>query len=376
MRLLTEQLRQLRRDYKIPTRGLQRRARDVRRVANAWMRSARNAAKDVVRPVLKKGRRIRARAADRAYQTRGLMRGRIRRGRAPNVTWKRELLDFAVFGWWPASMRRAIGPIIGWQQKEPGVSYAKSFQHWSGRPALRMLEWRSVRRKRWLLRRYRRLSRPVDLSVPYVYVALHFQPERTTSALGGAFANQLLMVDLIARTVPPGWRVYVKEHPSQFYPKFAGERGRFPGYYEGLARIPGVHLVPLTLSPFDLIDGARAVATVTGSSGWEALARGVPVLLFGFGAWYKDVEGAFYVPTEAACRAAFDRLRNGYTIDETQLRRFMRAVDRVAVRADMGYRTPDELESGIGHDESVNALTGALKRWGARSANRDRYQAQ
>jgi len=346
----------------------------IRRVAIARMRPVRNAVKDVVRPVLKAGRRIRARAADRTYRTRGLMRGRILRGRAPQFTWKQELFDFAVFGWWPAPIRRAIGPITGIHLKEPGVSYPKSFQQWSGRLTMRLLEWRSVRRKRWLLRRYRRLSRPVELSVPYVYVPLHFQPERTTSALGGAFANQLLMVDLVARTVPPGWRVYVKEHPSQFYPKFAGERARFPGYYERLASIPGVHLVPLTVSPFDLIDGARAVATITGTSGWEALARGIPVLLFGFGAWYKHAEGAFYVPTEAACRAAFDRLRNGYTIDETELRRFIQAVNHVAVRADMGYRTPHELESGIGHDESVNALSEALKRWGTRSVPGDWYQ--
>jgi hypothetical protein len=143
-----------------------------------------------------------------------------------------------------------------------------------------------------------------DLSSPYIYFCLQFQPEKTTSPCGGIFVDQYLAIALIAKYLPPGWRILVKEHPGQYWAgPFYGYLGRDPGYYRRLLAIPEVELVSLDSSHFEIIDNSAAVATVTGTVGWEAIARGVPTVVFG-DVWFADAPGAHRVRNTAECREA------------------------------------------------------------------------
>jgi hypothetical protein len=187
--------------------------------------------------------------------------------------------------------------------------------------------------KRRLLRQYRELQRRPDLQAPFVFVPLHYQPEASTSPLGGAFADQLLMVRLLARYLPAGWRLYVKEHRSTFDPELRGQFARDAAYYDEILEVPSVTLVPMELASFELIDRARAVAAVTGTAGWEAVVRGVPALVFG-NAWYKDCEGVFDARTESGCADAFTRITAGFRPDEARVRLFLQSVAEVGLRAD------------------------------------------
>jgi hypothetical protein len=150
----------------------------------------------------------------------------------------------------------------------------------------------ALRKKRLLLDRYRQMGQTVNVSQPYVYVALHYQPEASTSPLGGVFVDQYLMVEMLSKCVPDGWLVVVRENPFQLKRRSSGDLARPLNFYHRLAKLPNVRLASLDASPFSFIDGAKAVATVTGTSGWEAVMRGVPVLAFGR-AWYLGCEGVF-----------------------------------------------------------------------------------
>lgn len=125
-----------------------------------------------------------------------------------------------------------------------------------------------------------------DLDVPFVYIPLHNQPEMSTQTLGGKFRDQLLIVEAIARILPVGWRIYVKENPRQT----AYARG--PMFFHRLSRIQGVQLVPSETSTYELSSRAQVTATVCGTAGYEALRKGKPVIIFG-GAWYGDFPGVF-----------------------------------------------------------------------------------
>lgn len=126
----------------------------------------------------------------------------------------------------------------------------------------------------------------VDWDAKFVYIPLHNQPEMSTQSLGGLFRDQLLVIEAVARALPEGWKIYVKDNPRQ------GTYARGPMFFHRLTRIKGVQLVPLDTSTYELSSKAQLTATVCGTAGWESIRKGKSVLVFG-GAWYKSFPGVF-----------------------------------------------------------------------------------
>jgi hypothetical protein len=225
-------------------------------------------------------------------------------------------------------------------------------------------KWNGDRKKLELSRHYDSLTKPVDFDHDYVYVTLSFQPERTTSPLAGRFVNPLLMVDLLSKTIPPGWQLFVKEHPFQLSAVGHGERSRTHWFYDDLASLPNVKLVPMSTPQFDLIDNAKAVAAMGyGTAAWEAVARGIPALAFGY-PWYLNCEGVFDAQSEASCREAFEIISNGYRVNSEKVRLFVKAIEDAGLKA---YVDPVQGRAAeIDYDENVLILTQVLKEAGAR----------
>lgn len=124
----------------------------------------------------------------------------------------------------------------------------------------------------------------VDLSGDYVYFPLQMQPEMTTSALGGRFRDQAYAIERLAGILPDGVRILVKENPKQ------GGYMRGPMFFHRLRRIPSVTFLPSWADTHALTGGAKFVATITGTVGWEAIRSGTPALVFGH-AWYRSLAG-------------------------------------------------------------------------------------
>ncbi len=157
-----------------------------------------------------------------------------------------------------------------------------------------------------LRKEYLKLQVKPDLAKKFVYVPLHYQPESSTSSLGDVFVDQILMIETLAVALPKDWVIYVKEHPTQWLirgPVYFGYRYR--GYYEKIAKLPNVFLIPISTDSFTLIDKSQALATVTGSAGWEAVLRDKPALVFGY-PWYRDCPGVFMVNNTEAVRFVLD----------------------------------------------------------------------
>ena len=124
----------------------------------------------------------------------------------------------------------------------------------------------------------------IDFNQSFVYFPLQFQPELTTSTLGGCFSDQLLAIEYLSSILPDDLWIYVKENPIQT----GAMRG--PNFFERLGRIPNLKFLPSYANTFDLIDKSKFVATVTGTVGWEAIRKGKNVLVFGI-PWYRDLPG-------------------------------------------------------------------------------------
>lgn len=229
----------------------------------------------------------------------------------------------AVAGLWPGlreAYRFFTAPAPANYLKRPGKTIEES--SFSG------LEWRlmkrgAYRRKRELARLYADMCDPVDFQKPYVYFPMHYQPENTTCPNGDAYNDQLLATALLAEALPPGWELYIKEYPNIFDYKLNGERARSESFYRDLRAIdPRIRLLPIAHSSFELIDRSAAVATVTGSAGWEAVCRGKPVITLGH-AWYNGCEGVFYAPRREQCREALAWAARHPKVDQERVRYFL-----------------------------------------------------
>ena len=203
--------------------------------------------------------------------------------------------------------------------------------------------------KKKLKKDYAILSGSVDLTQPYVYVALHYQPEKTTSPEGGIFVDQWLMINMLSASIPKGWKIYVKEHASQFSEKLYGEQGRSSNFYKKVATLDNVQLVLNDLNTFDLIDNAKAIATLTGTVGLEAVIRSRPVLSFGY-AWYALCHGVLDIKQVGELEKALTLIEQGYKIEAQKVNAFLYAIEKVSFPV---YLNPGN-KAGVSFSDEVN----------------------
>lgn len=205
----------------------------------------------------------------------------------------------------------------------------------------------TLQQRHRLYRRYHALASTASCDAPYIYVPLHYQPEASTVPTGGLFGHQHFMVDLLSRLAPEGWKILIKEHPSQLLFYYPNKFFRSSRYYEQLAEYPNVQLLPITgATSFDLIRNANAVATVTGYSGWEAINWGIPALVFG-SAWYSACDGVHRVRDDQTLRNALKKIAAGEKPDARKIDLYLKLLCEKAIVGK--YR------SGSEQDESLQA---------------------
>ena len=134
-----------------------------------------------------------------------------------------------------------------------------------------------------------------DYKNKYVFVALHYQPEETSTPTGGSFTEQELIINLLDSFLDKDIDIVVKEHKTQFHPNYEGATGRSSSFYKNILKNSNrVKFVSVESDPFKLIDNAIATVTISGTIGWESVIRGTPTLVFGR-AWYEDMIGVYKI---------------------------------------------------------------------------------
>jgi len=204
---------------------------------------------------------------------------------------------------------------------------------------------------------YKAARRPVPAAGErFVYFPLHLQPEATTNPMGGVFVDQYLALETLVRALPAGWKVVVKENPVQKFAK------RDYGFYEHLGAMDAVHLVSRDTSTFDLIERCEAVATITGTAGWEALFSARPAIVFGR-AFYRDAPGVIAVEDTESLASALREIEAGTFAAATHadVIRFLKALEHVSHHGvvDTAYLRDSDLpleESIERHAKALEAL--------------------
>ena len=137
----------------------------------------------------------------------------------------------------------------------------------------------------------------------YVLFPLHYQPEVSTLVMGTYYLDQAALIEDIAKSLPIGHRLYVKEHFFSI--------GRRPlAEYRRIKKCFNVRLVGALNNPIEMVMKADAVATISGTMGWESILLEKPTITFGdcFYNAYPQVYRAGLVPKVEWTRVFSDAL--------------------------------------------------------------------
>jgi hypothetical protein len=102
-----------------------------------------------------------------------------------------------------------------------------------------------------------------------------------------------------------------------------------------------------------------ALATITGTAGWEALFRKKPVLLFG-NIFYELAPGVFKISSNDECLHAInDIIDNRFSYDERLLKLFLLALESTSITTivDSLYRKDSYIEPQMLEDNLVQHLS-------------------
>lgn len=129
---------------------------------------------------------------------------------------------------------------------------------------------------------------------PRLYYPLHCDPGKTTQPEAGIFQDQLLSLYIISELFGDIFSILVKEHPRQFDDLDSFNKYRGTKFYQTAASFKSVEFLSLFEHSHSALENCDAVVTANGTTGWEALKVGKPVVLFGE-PWYSKAMGALRI---------------------------------------------------------------------------------
>lgn len=158
-----------------------------------------------------------------------------------------------------------------------------------------------------------------DLNKRFFFVALHFQPENTTSPMAKQFVYQDLMIDMLDYYLPKDVFIYIKEHPAQT------TVCRSVDFYKKYYNNKRIKFIKTDINSRVLIDKSLAVVTCTGTVGWESLIRYKPVIIFG-NFFYQFAPGCFPVKTKQDLILCIEKIMSGFCVDKKEIDSFFQKI--------------------------------------------------
>ena len=119
------------------------------------------------------------------------------------------------------------------------------------------------------------LSTTIDDSVPFVYFPLHQMPERELLIASPFNTNQIEIIKHISKSLPIGYRLYVKEHPTQVTREW-----RDISFYKEVLSIPNVQFLHYSVKSEYVLKKCSLVITIHGAAGLEAAIHKKPSIIF------------------------------------------------------------------------------------------------
>ncbi|WP_273211537.1 hypothetical protein [Helicobacter rodentium] len=169
-----------------------------------------------------------------------------------------------------------------------------------------------------LKRYYDKISESPSPNENYIYYSLHQEPEASIMATT-TLNSQLLIIQWISEYLPKGWKLYIKEHPNQFF--VYDEHDYFlknihfyrsPMFYKQIKSLPNTRLIDINISSKLLIQNARAICSICGSALLEGVIYHKPIIIFGNNTLFLELlKESFAITSKTQLKHAIDKIIEG-----------------------------------------------------------------
>ena len=200
------------------------------------------------------------------------------------------------------------------------------------------------------------VQKEINTEKKFVLFGLQYQPEKSTCPNGGYFVDQILAIKLLSQVIPHDYKIYVKEHPSQFASSYAryGDRMRDLNFYDKILNIQKVSFVSTREDTYRLIDNCKFVASVGGSICIESVIRGKPALQFGK-SWYDSCDYIFQIKNEEDLIKIFSEA-DKIIVDRKRVISFLKKIDFISYKGTIGGQTNfQHLNTSIDQNSKIHA---------------------
>ena len=163
----------------------------------------------------------------------------------------------------------------------------------------------------------------------FFFYPLHVDPEASTMVLSPYQTNQLSVLEALAKSKPVDTVILVKEHLTMI--------GRRPkDFYKKVNQLPGVYMVDPREPSFQYINKAKAVVTLTGTAGFEALLLGKPAIFLG-NFLYKFIKEGFVLTNDlSALPEILNNLDKLQPASDETLIRLLASINEASIPFDGG----------------------------------------
>jgi len=187
----------------------------------------------------------------------------------------------------------------------------------------------------------------------FVFYPLQTEPETSLQTLSPEYFFQLETIASVARDLPAGVILAVKE-------TFAGVGRRPDNFYGQIREFKNVELIEMMELGLEVASQAEAVVTINGTAGLEAAVIGKPVIVFGHHNLYEVLPNVTKVSNDEDLKKCLKLALSGSINPQKNIiagQRFLRAIiDTSFDLQSYDYRNPDVVNPEVINDAYIKLL--------------------
>jgi len=119
------------------------------------------------------------------------------------------------------------------------------------------------------------LLKEINFKKPFIFFPLHVEQEHSLLNVAPFYINQIEVIKNIAKALPIGYDLVVKEHPTMF-----AREWRKISDYKILKSIPNVKLLHPSVPPTNILKKCSMVITISGTAAFEIGFYKKPAIIF------------------------------------------------------------------------------------------------